>query len=81
MPGRFGRSNILVERFHADAGFEARYQQQLSELRAELFGSGFAQQQLDRWVELLGAQAGGLVDAATLSSEAADVSSQFNVGG
>jgi spore coat protein CotH len=75
--GLFGRSNILVERFHANAEFEALYQQKLTELRSELYDSGTADEILARWVALLTEQATDLVDAATISDEADAIANQF----
>jgi spore coat protein CotH len=76
-PGRFGRGNILVERFHADAGFEARYQERLVELRAELYASGLGTTILETWVTMLSADATHLVDAATIEQEAAAIAAQL----
>jgi spore coat protein CotH len=77
-PGGFsGRSNILVERFLADETFAARYATALDELRADLYGSGAAQEVLDRWVALLTEQATDLVDAATIESEADAIEAYF----
>jgi spore coat protein CotH len=75
--GLFGRSNILVERFHANAEFEALYQQKLTELRSELYDSGTADEILARWVATLTEHATDLVDAATISEEADAIANQF----
>jgi spore coat protein CotH len=75
--GMFGRSNILVERFHANAEFEAVYQQKLTELRSELYESGTADEILARWVATLTEHATDLVDAATISDEADAIVNQF----
>lgn len=75
--GRFGRANKLVERFEADTTFKARYDAAYAELRAELYGSGFAQGVLDRWSALLTAQATDLVPAATIAQEATSIGSFF----
>ena len=69
MPGGFGRSNVLVERFHANEAFEALYQQKLTDLRADLFDSGRAQEILDAQTEVLVDQATDLVDEATVRAE------------
>ena len=75
--GMFGRSNILVERFHANAEFEALYQQRLTELRNDLYDSGTADEILARWVATLTEYATDLVDAATISEEADAIDDQF----
>jgi spore coat protein CotH len=75
--GMFGRSNILVERFHANAEFEALYQQKLTELRSELYDSGTADEILARWVATLTEHATDLIDAATISEEADAIDDQF----
>jgi spore coat protein CotH len=72
-----GRSNILVERFLANSTFAARYQETLSELRADLYASGEAAEILQRWTEVLRAQASDLVSATTLTQEAANISRNF----
>lgn len=71
--GGMGReqANVLVDRFLADADFNARYVQAAADLRAELIDSGAAQGILDDWVAVLTAQASDLVPAATVDSEAA----------
>jgi spore coat protein CotH len=75
-----GKSNILVERFHANPEYEKLYQQRLVELRTTLYESGEAADILGRWVALLEAQASDLVPAATIQSEAAGIASQFESG-
>lgn len=65
-----GRSNPLVERFHADPELEALYEQKLTDLRASLYDSGRADEILDTWVDLLRTQATHLVDEATITQEA-----------
>jgi spore coat protein CotH len=72
-----GRSNPLVQRFHANADFEALYQQQRIELRASLYESGVADEILDTWVAMLTAQATDLVDTATIATEADVIRQQF----
>ena len=71
------RTNVLVQRFSADAGFQALVDQAYIDLRASLYGSGAAQQVLDTWVDVLSGQAADVVDAGTIRSEAADVASYF----
>ncbi|NLO27267.1 MAG: hypothetical protein GX113_03670 [Actinobacteria bacterium] len=72
-----GKSNKLVERFHADSELQALYEERLATLKAQLFDSGVAADVLARWVSLLETQASDLVDAATVQSEAAKISSYF----
>jgi spore coat protein CotH len=75
--GRFERDNALVTRFHANATFEALYEERLAALRATLFSGGAAQEILDRWVGVLSAQATDLVDASTIGAEAAAIAERF----
>jgi spore coat protein CotH len=72
-----GRSNILVERFLANATFAAKYQKALSDMRTELYASGTATEVLSRWTELLKAQASDLVPATTLTQESANIARYF----
>lgn len=72
-----GKSNKLVKRFHADSELQALYEERLATLKAQLFDSGVAADVLVRWVSLLETQASGLVDAATVKSDAAKISSNF----
>jgi spore coat protein CotH len=73
----FGRSNVLVERFHEVAEFETLYQTKLAELRSELLDSGAAQDILDGWTSTLSEHATGLVDQTVIDEEAAAISNQF----
>jgi spore coat protein CotH len=75
--GGRGKSNILVERFHADPEFERLYQQKLAELTAQLYDSGAAAGTLDEWVTLLKTQASDLVDSATVDQDAAKIAAYF----
>lgn len=78
--GPLGRqANPLVERFHANAEFEAVYQQRLGELRAALFDSGVASEILDDWVATLSTQAAELVALDTITTEADAIRSQLTV--
>lgn len=79
-PGGFGRANPLVERFHANPDFEARYQEQLTELRAELYDGGVADDVLDARVATLTEHATDLVDEATITEEAEAIRGQFTAG-
>jgi spore coat protein CotH len=77
-PGGRMRENPLVSRFRAVPAFEAAYQAQLTALRAELFDSGRAQAILDAWTGVLSAGATDLVDAATITTEAAALAERFS---
>jgi spore coat protein CotH len=76
MGGR-GRSNILVERFHANPEFEALYQEKLAELSTKLYESGAAADILDNWVTLLKTHASDLVGSSIVDQEAAKISAYF----
>jgi spore coat protein CotH len=78
--GPRGKSNILVQRFHANTEFEALYQQRLTELKTQLYGTGAAAEVLAGWVKVLKTQASGLVDPATVDSEAAKITAYFQAG-
>jgi spore coat protein CotH len=75
--GPRGKSNILVERFHANPDFEALYKEKLVELTGQLYDSGAAQDVLDEWVQVLKDQASDLVDPSTVDLEAAKIASYF----
>lgn len=77
-PGAAGpqASNVLVDRFLADADYAALYQSELDRLTTELYNSGAASEILDKWVSLL--EGSGLVDDTVISSEAASISSFFS---
>jgi spore coat protein CotH len=72
-----GRSNPLVERFLADETYSALYEDILSELREQLYGTSAAQNVLDSWVEVLTEDASDLVDAATIDQEADAIAGYF----
>jgi len=76
--GMGARSNILVERFNANADFAGAVADATTELKQTLFTSGLAQRLLDEWAELLHNQATNLVDSATVDSEAVTVSNAFS---
>ena len=78
--GPRGKTNRLVQRFHANAEFEALYQEKLADLQATLYESGAASDILDTWVQVLKTQASDLVDTATIDSEAAKISAYFQAG-
>jgi spore coat protein CotH len=73
---RFGRDNVLVQRFLANAEFHRLYQDQLANLRADLFANDTAETLLDARVEAL-KSAPGVIDSATVESEASDLRGQF----
>jgi spore coat protein CotH len=75
-----GKSNILVQRFHANPEFEALYQESLAELKTQLYESGAAADILARWVILLETQASDLIDQATVNTEAAKIATYFEAG-
>jgi spore coat protein CotH len=76
--GPRGKSNILVQRFHANAEFEAVYQQRLMELKTQLYASGTTADVLGKWVTLLKTQASDLVAATAVDTEAAKISAYFS---
>ncbi len=75
--GGRGKSNILVERFHANPQFEELYEQKLAALTDQLYDSGAASDVLDEWVTLLKTQASDLVDSSTVEQEAAKIAAYF----
>ena len=75
--GPGGRTNVLVQRFQANAAFAALYNQAKTDLKAQLYTSGKATEVLNRWTDVLKAHAGDLVDAATVEREAATISRLF----
>jgi spore coat protein CotH len=77
-PGGFGRTNPLVERFHANSDFEALYQEKLTDLRANLYESGAAAEILATRVDTLTKNATDLVDEATITEEADTIREQFS---
>jgi spore coat protein CotH len=68
--GRMGGSNVLVERFTAVEEWADLVEQAKADLTEELYASGYAEDVLDQWVEVLTEQAGDLVDADTVEAEA-----------
>jgi spore coat protein CotH len=73
-----GKSNIIVQRFHANPDFEALYQQKLAQLKQSLYQSGVAEQVLAKRVSVLETQGSGLVDSATIQTEAAKIAAYFS---
>ena len=59
----------------AEESFAAQYEVALAELHAELYDSGLAADLLAQWAEIV--DASGLVDGATVASEAASVAAFF----
>ncbi len=68
-PDAFG-SNVLVDRFMNSDGFAQLYGAAVAELTDSLFASGAAEEIVQTWVDVLSAQAGDLVDDATIEVEA-----------
>jgi spore coat protein CotH len=75
--GRGGGGNILAERFLASDAFSALYDAESERLSELLYTSGLAQESLDAWVHTLTTQAGDLVSASVIESEADALSSAF----
>ena len=70
--------NVLSERFLANSDFAALVTSAKTTLTETLYTSGTADQILDEWVTVLKGQAGDLVSASTVESEAAAVRSYFS---
>jgi len=68
--GPGGRTNVLVERFTAVEEWADLVEQAKADLVDELYDSGYAEEVLDQWVQVLTEQAGDLVDADTVNEEA-----------
>jgi len=77
--GPGGGSNILVERFTAVDAWADLVEQAKTDLTAQLYESGYAEEVLDSWVTVLTEQAGDLVDATTVQEEADAV--RTSIGG
>ncbi len=69
------RSNVLVERFLADDEWQALSAQRLEQLRTSLYDSGTAAEVLAEWRAVVTAT--GLVDEATVDSEADQIAARF----
>ncbi len=76
--GPAGRSNVLVQRFTANASFNALVTEAKADLTATLFSSGTAAASLESWTDLLERDASDLVPTATVSSEATRVAGYFS---
>jgi spore coat protein CotH len=70
MRGGPGGSNVLVERFTAVEEWADLVEQAKVDLTESLYASGFADDAIDRWADLLTTQAGDLVDADAVAEEA-----------
>jgi spore coat protein CotH len=68
--GGMGGDNVLVERFTAVEEWADLVEQAKTDLTEELFTSGYADEVLDQWVEVLTDHAGDLVDADVVQEEA-----------
>ena len=77
--GGFGRGNVLVERFHENEDFEARYQAALATLGEELFAGGTVTSFLTGRAEVLGTS--DLVDEATIEEESAAIEERITAAG
>ena len=75
-PGARG-SNILETRFRASDTFMEMYNKAYAELTVSLIDSGFAQDVLDQYTELLITQASDLVSPDTVESDAKVISNQL----
>lgn len=75
--GSMGGSNVLSSRFLATEEFTALYDQALADLTEALYTSGTADEIVSTWADVLTDQAGDLVDASTVESEAATLRSAF----
>ena len=71
------KPNPLVIRAKAIPEFMAMYQQDLIDLKAELFDSGKAEAMLQKLAETLNEQASELVDAATVKADVAYIVDKF----
>lgn len=70
MGGPGGRTNVLVERFTAVEEWADLVEEAKADLTEELYASGYAEDVLGRWVEVLTEQGGALVDADVVLEEA-----------
>lgn len=70
MGGPGGRTNVLVERFTAVEEWADLVEQAKADLTAQLYDSGYAEEVLDEWVQVLTEQAGDLVDPEVVQEEA-----------
>ena len=75
-PGGMNRENPLVDRFLADAEFNALYEQAAADLQAALYDSGTASAVLAEWSSIVADS--GLVDQATIDSESSAIETYFS---
>lgn len=68
--GPGGGSNVLVERFTAVEEWADLVEEAKADLNDELVDSGYAEEVLERWSQVLTEQAGDFVDADTVQAEA-----------
>lgn len=66
---------MLVDRFLANDTWAELVERLTSELRVNLYEADIAEQILDEWSHIVAAS--GLVDTATIESEAAQIRAQF----
>lgn len=71
--GPGGGSNVLADRFLANATWSSLVEVRTAELHAELYEGGVAEQLLEEWSDIVASS--GLVDTATVESEAAEIRS------
>lgn len=76
----FSRGNVLVERFTAVPEFAALYDTAMDELTTQLIDSGLAARTIDQWESLISGDAGDLVTAETVATEADRVRSALGIG-
>jgi spore coat protein CotH len=74
-PGGMDTANVLVDRFLAVDEWQALVDAKVAELQATLYDSGLAAEVLDAWSTIVSSS--GLVDDATVASEAAAISEAF----
>ena len=68
-------SNVLAERFRANSDWSTLVESRTAMMRAELYDSGVAEQILDEWSSIVASS--GLVDNATIESEAEQIRALF----
>ncbi len=73
--------NVLSERFLDNEELAALVDDATADLTASLYESGYAEQVLDAWAEVLTDQAADLVDAETISSEVAAITDVIDAAG
>lgn len=71
-------SNILESRFRASEEFMKLYDQAYKDLKAELITSGFAEETLDRYADLLKTEAANLISTQTVEADQATISQYLN---